>query len=43
MTVSDRLFDAESGGETISPEAAMRILDQVLEFLRGGFEALQQQ
>lgn len=41
MAVSDRLFEAESGGEGISHEEGMRILDQVLEFLRGGFEALQ--
>jgi AcrR family transcriptional regulator len=41
MTVSDRLFNAESGGESISHEEAMKILDQVLEFLRGGVEALQ--
>jgi AcrR family transcriptional regulator len=43
MTVSDRLFEADAGGETISHEDAMRILDQTLEFLRGGFEALQQE
>ena len=37
--VRDRL-EAESG-EPISHEQAMAILDQVLEFLRGGLEALQ--
>jgi hypothetical protein len=41
MTVSDRLFDAEAGGDGISHKEAMRILDLVLDFLRGGFEALQ--
>jgi AcrR family transcriptional regulator len=39
--VRDRFFEAESGGEPISHAQAMRILDEVLEFLRGGFEALQ--
>jgi AcrR family transcriptional regulator len=43
LTVSDRLFEADAGGETISHEQAMRVLDQVLEFLRGGFEALQRE
>lgn len=42
-TVRDRFFEAESGGEPISHEQAMKILDQVLEFLRGGFEALQRE
>ncbi len=41
MTVRDRLFEAASGGEPTSHEEALRILDQVLDFLRGGFEALQ--
>lgn len=41
MTVSDRLFEAKADGEGISHEEALRILDQTLEFLRGGFEALQ--
>jgi hypothetical protein len=41
MAVRDRFFEAEAGGETISHEQGMRILDQTLEFLRGGFEALQ--
>jgi AcrR family transcriptional regulator len=38
MTVRDRL-EAESG-EPISHEQAMAILDEVLEFLQGGLEAL---
>ena len=42
MSVRDRFFDAEAGGEPITHEQAMAILDQVLEFLRGGLEALQQ-
>ena len=37
--VRDRL--QEDSAEPISPEEALRILDQVLEFLRGGLEALQ--
>jgi AcrR family transcriptional regulator len=41
MAVRDRFFEAESGGEPISHEQGMQILDQVLEFLRGGFDALQ--
>jgi AcrR family transcriptional regulator len=41
MTVSDRLFEAKAGGKSISHQDAMRILDQTLEFLRGGFQALQ--
>jgi AcrR family transcriptional regulator len=41
MAVRDRFFEAESGGEPISHEEGMRILDDVLDFLRGGFEALQ--
>jgi len=40
-SVSDRIFAAESAGEPLAPEHAMAILDQVLEFLRGGLEALQ--
>jgi AcrR family transcriptional regulator len=39
-TVRDRLFEAEVG-EPISHDEAMRTIDQVLEFLRGGLEALQ--
>ncbi len=41
MAVRDRLFEAATGDEPTSHEEALRILDQVLEFLRGGFEALQ--
>jgi AcrR family transcriptional regulator len=40
-SVRDRVFAAESGGEPVSHERAMAILDEVLEFLRGGLEALQ--
>ena len=39
-SVRDRIFDAESAGEPLSPEQGMATLDQVLEFLRGGLEAL---
>ena len=41
MSVRDRLFEAEAGGEPISHEQAFEILDQVLEFTRAGVEALQ--
>jgi AcrR family transcriptional regulator len=41
MSVSDRFFDAEAGGEAVSHKQAMSVLDEVLEFLRGGLEALQ--
>jgi AcrR family transcriptional regulator len=41
MSVRDRLFEAEAGGEPISHEDAMTILDDVLEFARAGVEALQ--
>jgi AcrR family transcriptional regulator len=37
----DRLMDAASDGEPLSHEEGMATLDQVLEFLRGGLEALQ--
>jgi AcrR family transcriptional regulator len=40
-SVSDRFFAAESGGEPITHEQSMAILDEVLEFLRGGLEAIQ--
>ncbi len=40
-SVRDRVLEAESGGEPVSHERAMAILDEVLEFLRGGLEALQ--
>jgi AcrR family transcriptional regulator len=39
----DRFFDAESGGEPISHEQALQALDQVLDFLRGGFDGLQRE
>jgi AcrR family transcriptional regulator len=41
MSVRDRFIEAESGGEPLPHEQAMAILDQVLDFLRGGVEALQ--
>ena len=41
MSVRDRLFEAEAGGEPTSHEQAFEILDQVLEFTRAGVEALQ--
>lgn len=40
-SVRDRVLEAESGGEPVSHEQGMAILDEVLEFLRGGLEALQ--
>ena len=40
-SVSDQFFQAESGGEPVTHEQAIAILDQVLDFLRGGLEALQ--
>ncbi|MGO9882142.1 MAG: TetR/AcrR family transcriptional regulator [Solirubrobacteraceae bacterium] len=40
-SVRDRFMEAESGGEPINHEDGMAILDEVLEFLRGGLEALQ--
>ena len=42
MSVRDRIFEAEAGGEPLTHEEAMAILDQVIEFLRGGVEALRQ-
>ncbi len=42
MSVRDRFFEAEAGGEPLSHEQGMAILDQVLEFTRGGLEALRQ-
>ncbi len=36
MSVRDRIFEAKEGGETITHEQAMAVLDQVIEFLRGG-------
>ena len=43
MSVRDRVFEAEAGGEPISHEQAFEILDQVLEFTRAGVEALQRE
>lgn len=40
-SVSDRIFAAEARGEPLAPGEGMAILDEVLEFLRGGLEALQ--
>ena len=40
MSVRDRIFEAKEGGEPITHEQAMAVLDQVIEFLRGGVEAL---
>lgn len=40
-SVSDRIFAAEAAGHPLTPAQAMATLDQVLEFLRGGLEALQ--
>jgi AcrR family transcriptional regulator len=42
-SVRDRLFEAEAGGDPMSHEDAMAILDQVLDFLRGGVEALRRE
>jgi hypothetical protein len=41
MSVRDRIVEADAGGEPLDHEQAMAILDQVIEFLRGGLEALQ--
>jgi len=40
-SVRDRLFEAEAGGEPLSHQEAMAVLDQVLEFTRAGVAALQ--
>jgi AcrR family transcriptional regulator len=40
-SVRDRFVEAETGGEPLTHEQATAILDQVLEFLRGGLQALQ--
>jgi AcrR family transcriptional regulator len=40
-SVRDRFLEAEAGGEPVSHEQGMAILDEVLEFLRGGLDALQ--
>jgi AcrR family transcriptional regulator len=39
-SVRDRFLEAESGGEPLTHEQGMAILDQVLDFLRGGLEAI---
>ena len=41
MSARDQIFEAEAAGEPMSHEQGMAILDQVLEFLRGGLEAMQ--
>lgn len=40
-SVSDRFFEAEKGGDPLSHEQGLAILDQVLEFTRAGVAALQ--
>ena len=40
-SMRDRFMEAEEGGEPMTHEQGMAILDQVLEFLRGGLEAMQ--
>jgi AcrR family transcriptional regulator len=40
-SVRDRFLEAKSGGEPITHEQGMAVLDQVLDFLRGGLEAIQ--
>jgi AcrR family transcriptional regulator len=40
-SVRDRFLEAESNGEPVTHEQGMAILDQVLDFLRGGLEAMQ--
>src|SRR5579862_4398621 len=42
MSVRDRLFEAEAEGPPVDHEQGMAVLDEVLEFLRGGLAALQQ-
>jgi AcrR family transcriptional regulator len=42
-SVSDRIFAAEAAGKPLAAEEATATLDQVLEFLRGGLEALQRE
>jgi AcrR family transcriptional regulator len=41
MAARDKIFEAEAAGEPMSHEQGMAILDEVLEFLRGGLEAVQ--
>jgi AcrR family transcriptional regulator len=40
-SASDKIFEAEAAGEPMSHEQGMAMLDEVLEFLRGGLEAVQ--
>ena len=40
-SVRIQFFEAESGGEPVTHEQSMAIIDEVLEFLRGGLEAIQ--
>jgi AcrR family transcriptional regulator len=40
-SMRDRFMEAEDGGEPMTHEQGMAILDQVLDFLRGGLEAMQ--
>jgi AcrR family transcriptional regulator len=40
-SMRDRFMEAEEGGEPMTHEQGMAILDQVLDFLRGGLEAMQ--
>ena len=40
-SVQDRFLGRQTDGEPLSHEQGMAIVDQVLEFLRGGLEALQ--
>jgi AcrR family transcriptional regulator len=40
-SVSNQFLEAESGGEPVTHEQSMAIIDEVLEFLRGGLEAIQ--
>jgi AcrR family transcriptional regulator len=42
-SVRDRLLEAESDGAALSHEQGMAVIDQVLDFLRGGLEALQRE
>ena len=41
MSARDKMFEAEAAGEPMSHEQGMAILDEVLEFLRGGLQAVQ--
>lgn len=40
-SVRDRFREAEAGGEPMTHEQGMAIIDEVLDFLRGGLQALQ--